>query len=482
MILRTLFSPAEPKYISAAATALGRRALVAAAACGITLRLGLLALIDYRLWTGDASSYDRIAIDLAEHGVYSLSTQSPYVPTVVRAPLLPLELASFYRVFGHHPIVAQLFQIILTTLACVALALAVAAIELRTASAGGRERAPRVRVAPWVLWLTSLSPFDAAYSGHLISEALCTTCIIGAMVSPILLRRRGWLASGIFLGAAALDRDVFLLLIPLLALLLVAAGVWRTEFSALRRDAAIVVLGASLVILPWTARNYAATGHVVLISKGLGLFNLWVGTWEKNGDWATDTLAAHIPEEAYRSPEEKALVKQMVDTDDYDARDKLLLPLVVDRYRQQPVRVLWTWTKRSYKPWIGTRFDLFVFRPDFLARGTPAWKVVKSGLFGLNAIVLLAGAIGMVIAVRRRSPLLWFAIPVVYCLFIYIPFHNVETRYTQPVYACILVFAAMAIVAMQEARRTFMLGPRGPSIVATIAGIAVATFRGGLLT
>ncbi|HXX69672.1 MAG TPA: hypothetical protein VEK07_20990, partial [Polyangiaceae bacterium] len=416
-------------------------------------------LIDYRFWLGDALTYDRIAINLAEHGVYSLSTEPPYVPTVVRAPLLPLELASFYRVLGHHPIIPQLFQIVLTTLACVALALAVAALELRAApadGADGRAHAPPVRVARWVLWMTLLSPFDAVYSGHLISEALCTTCIVGALVSPVLLQRFGWLASGIFLGAAALDRDVFLLLIPLLASLLVVIGVRRPEFSALKRDAAVVVLGASLVILPWTARNYAATGRVVLISKGLGLFNLWVGTWEKNGDWATDTLVAHIPDEAYRSPEEKALVKRMVATEDYDARDKLLLPLVVDRYRTEPARVLWTWTKRSYKPWIGTRFDLFVFRPAFLARGTAAWKVVKSGLFALNAVVLLAGAAGVVIALRRRSPLAWFAIPMVYCLFIYIPFHNVETRYTQPVYACVLVFVAVTIVAMEDARRARM--------------------------
>src|SRR5713226_4302220 len=49
----------------------------------------------------DGRVYAQIARNLVEQHVYSLETEPPYHPTLIRLPGYPLLLASIYSVFGH---------------------------------------------------------------------------------------------------------------------------------------------------------------------------------------------------------------------------------------------------------------------------------------------------------------------------------------------------------------------------------------------
>lgn len=421
---------------------LGPTLLVAAAAAGLAIRLVLLLIVDHGVQAGDAAGYDRMAWNLAVHGTYSADASAPYHPTYVRAPLLPLLLSLFYRAFGHRLFPYQIFQILVATLACLALALAVA-----------RLAAPRV--GRWVLWALVLCPYTAVYDGHILSESLATSFLSFAAAAPVLLQRAWprphgrWLVAGLCLGAAALSRDIYLALIPFVALLLLGAGLGKGKS---RRSAAfaLILCGSAAAILPWTGRNYADSGRVVLVSKGLFWYNLWIGTWEKNGDWELPTLLKHLPEESYRNEAERAAVARAVAEDRDDVKEKELRALTLARLRSEPVAVGLRWVKRMPRMWIGTRFDLFTFRPSALARGTLAWKALKAWLFALNTVVLILAGTGIAIAVARRERVLWLAVPILYNFLVYFAFHNVESRFSSPIYPFVLVFAVIGAGAAAE--------------------------------
>jgi len=80
---------------------------------------------------------------------------------------------------------------------------------------------------------------------------------------------------GVLTGLAALDRPNGLMLIPAFALAFLLGVSKRGE--ALWR-AAVLVLAAAIVVLPWTYRNYRLYHEFVLISSNEGA-NLWFGAY-----------------------------------------------------------------------------------------------------------------------------------------------------------------------------------------------------------
>jgi hypothetical protein len=211
-------------------------------------------------------------------------------------------------------------------------------------------------------------------------------------------------------------------------------------------NAGALLLGVVLAVGPWTARNFVSTGTLVPISKGVMGVNLWVGSWERNGAWV-GTSAPAFPPEAYRFGGRQLVEDTWRAPDTH--RDSVFMRLAKEHYTRQPASVLSAWAARYPRMWLGTRFDLFSFRPTWLARGAPLWYVVKGGLFVLNAAVLCAALAGVLIA-RRHPVVLWFVAAVLYNALIYVPFHNTETRYSQPVYPLLLVFAATTLVAVWD--------------------------------
>jgi hypothetical protein len=410
----------------------GWRAYLPAVVAGICLRLVLLAVVDYRIDGGDQVAYNHLGWNVAAHGSYSLDMDAPREPTAVRAPLLPLVIAASYRSFGGHQIPIQLFQILVTVLACCLLSRAVHKV------APDLERC--------VLWMTVLSPADAVYAGTYLAESLCTTFLIAGVCAPIVLRRGRYLLSGIALGAAALARDVYLMAVPFAALVCgIVALLRRRVIRPIALASATVLLGAMLVVSPWTARNLHTFHQLIPVTKGLFWYNFWIGTWERNGDWEAVTLTRFLPPESYRNDLERQRVVAAVAENDVYVREQAFRALALDRLRSEPLRVVGQWARRVPRMWVGTRFDLFTFRPATLARGQPLWVVVKAGLFGLNALLLTVALGGLVHAARFRKALLWFALPLAYDAAVYFPLHNVETRFTQPVYPFVLVFAAAGL-------------------------------------
>jgi 4-amino-4-deoxy-L-arabinose transferase-like glycosyltransferase len=417
---------------------IARRTLALAFAVGLLLRLVALGFVAHHLQDGDGASYDRMGLNLAQHGVVSVDLGPPLRPTMERAPMLPFVAAAIYRVAGHHYLPIQIFAALATTAACLLLALAMA----RIAPAAAR----------WALWLLVLSPFDIGFSGAMLAEPLCTSFLALAFAAPLLWPRRGWAICGAALGGAALSRDIYLGLVPFVALLVIVAQ--RRQWRRGLARAALVVVGALIVVAPWSARNWRASGQLVPVSKGLMWINVWIGTWERNGDWEAVTLAARLPPESYHDEAERAAIAEAVTMSDPVERDARFHALALHNLRARPLAIFARWCVRWPRMWIGTRFDLFSFRPSWMARGRPLWIAFKLAMLALDVAALLLALAGLVLAWRHTRALLWFALPLAYQQLAYFPFHNVETRFTQPVFPFVLLFAALALVRIQSWARS----------------------------
>jgi hypothetical protein len=178
-------------------------------------------------------------------------------------------------------------------------------------------------------------------------------------------------------------------------------------------------------------------------------FNLWVGSWERNGDWQTAT-EKQFPDYAFDDSEQRAQTDWYVAHPSDPGADEYFKSEAISRYRRHPGAALSSWLIRYHRLWLGTRSDLFRFTPSILAPGSIGWLGMKIGLFGFNAAVLILAALGAWLCFRKYRALLLLMIPVVFNALIYVPFHNTESRYSQPVYFIVLAYAALASVAIAD--------------------------------
>lgn len=419
---------------------LRREELWLAVVVAFAVRLGMLVLVAYRFDTGDSFWYDQLAKNLVAHGTFSLSLEPPIEPTYYRPPLFPFFVSVLYRGWAA-PLAVQLAQVVVSVATVVVFAKTVEHLV--------------TRVARPALWLAALVPANALYAGALLAETLTTFFLVAAVAVPVLWKHRAsWLVMGVMLGLAALTRDVYLALIPFFAVLLPVGFVhgWVDDAPFKRRlgSAVLVVVGAVLAIAPWSARNYGIAGEVIPVSKGILGQGLWIGTWETNDAWLVKGGFEHgPPPESFRTPGEKAEVEESLKLKDAP-RDRAMRKLAFDRYREEPFAVLGRWLYRAPQMWFGTRFEVFAFRPGFLAYRAPAWWVAKAGLFAINSAIVLLGWAGLLISVARRSWLAWLAIPIVYNALIFLPLHSTEPRYSQPVYLFLCAFAAFVVLYLKD--------------------------------
>src|SRR5678815_1440423 len=72
----------------------------------------------------DGRVYSQIARNILEQHVYSIESQAPYTPTLIRLPGYPLLVAGIYSVFGHgNNTAVRVAQAVLDTITCILIAL-----------------------------------------------------------------------------------------------------------------------------------------------------------------------------------------------------------------------------------------------------------------------------------------------------------------------------------------------------------------------
>jgi 4-amino-4-deoxy-L-arabinose transferase-like glycosyltransferase len=402
-----------------------RGVFICALYLGLLFRLSVFRIVDYRNSGHDEGEYELMARNILRCDTFSLSRELPCSPTVARPPLQPAFLASVFGVFGEKKWIARIAQILLSLATVVILA---AAVGKWNKGLGGV-----------LLWAGMLSPFEVAFAPRLMAEPLCEFLVVLAFALPWLIRSKWvWTMAGAVLGLLSLARDVYGLLPAFVLSFLI---MFRTRFrdSFGWRPGIMLALAYLLVIAPWTYRNYSVADAFIPISKGLMWENLWVGTWETfHNEWPGYPAQNPLPPYISRGEEEQ--VESAFHT---GRRDAVMKKFTLERLRSQPVKIVEKWLERAPLLWLGTRFP-FLFKPKWAAPDTEGYSGLKIGFLCVDITVLFLGLVGITEAARSSRELLWFAVPVVYTAAIYLPFH-VETRYSEPVFLFVVLFAAFAV-------------------------------------
>jgi len=207
----------------------------------------------------DAYNYERIALNIINHGVFSNELQRPYTPDVLRTPLYPTFLAVVYLFCDSSKTAVILFQIILGSLTVgLTYLFSLTLLQSRT-------------VAIFAALILALDPLTIMYANMLMTETLFTFFLVAGSVafakyfqSPRLI----WLfVSAAMFACAALTRPISqylpLALLPLISL----AAISKQKKSASLRGLLFVSVYFVLIFV-WIIRNNYVAGIWTL--SGIG--------------------------------------------------------------------------------------------------------------------------------------------------------------------------------------------------------------------
>jgi len=226
----------------------------------LVLRLLLFAYVRgvtnrdvFDFYSPDARGYDRMAINLLEHGILSESPTPPYEPALYRTPVYPACLALIYFLFGHNLTVAVIVQFLLG-----------ATMAVLTAHLGRTLFNETVGVVAGLIVAVDLLSMSLQLA--LMSETVFTFLLLVSVYWFVgYLRthdRRQLVGSALVYGLAVLCRPVAQWYA------LVAVGLLFLRFGPERKKAVraglLFVVVYLFTITPWVVRNYRVANFVGL--------------------------------------------------------------------------------------------------------------------------------------------------------------------------------------------------------------------------
>ncbi|MBN1504976.1 MAG: glycosyltransferase family 39 protein [Candidatus Eisenbacteria bacterium] len=355
------------------------RLLTCAFLLGLVLRVGFALTVDETLHWPDSRWY----FDTAEQ----ISSGKGIGNSITRAPLYPYFLSLLFLV-SHRLLFVRVCESLLA-------ALAVALVGV----AGRRLFSDRVGLV--AAFAAAVYPYFVYLPSAQVSDNLVTLLLLVSVLALVWGRERtSWrhaAVSGVFLGLCMLARPSLVTVVPALAAWPVFCR-GRGAGLALAGKSLLVVAVSVLTVLPWTARNYAVTGHFVFVATGGGR-QFWYG----NSAYA-DARTTENPE---FPPELKARLLAQADE---PSRERLLYQEGLRFVKENPGRAL-----RLYASKLANLFQLYpsVHTGGSIGDRPPvraAMAFVSAVLFGLSLI----GA-ALVFAAGGRATILPLMI-VSYCL------------------------------------------------------------------
>lgn len=199
-----------------------------------------------------------IARALVQGNGFSSAFHDTQQPTAWVAPVYPALLACIFQTFGVETTISAIAAILLNVI----FSSFTAAVLLRLGSEQFNQTAGMVAGWAWALappllfipWL----PWETCLSGLIMPFGILTTLRLNAHSTW-----QQWARCGAIWGFAGLLNPALLAPVPALA---IDAAVQSRRLKGL----AVMTLFCVLCILPWTARNYRAFGHIVPVRS-----NFW---------------------------------------------------------------------------------------------------------------------------------------------------------------------------------------------------------------
>ncbi|MGE5281002.1 MAG: glycosyltransferase family 39 protein [Chloroflexota bacterium] len=370
-------------------------ALVAIFVLGLGLRL------DYAIRApnhpvDDARAYARISRALFEGEGFTQGEGPGYrhlQPASNYSPGLPLLTAGIYEVRGADD--ERAARIVLALLGSLAVPFAFLLGRRLGGPTAGLIAAAPVAIYPAIL----------EYGGMLMTEPLGTALLAGALLAFLRAvdgrRPWPWVGTGLLLGALAMLRPEYAVLVPLLPAL--GAVCLRRAAGRLDRGSLLgpaLALGcACLVILPWTIRNLVVLDRLVPISTGGGQV-LYEGSYVPAGPnperFTPVFLAEHPwigrelgprPGPIYRGQAAALLAAREHPGENADTA---LRGMAIDAYWQalthEPLRLGGFLAGKVWLAWTGAARGVMRF---------PPWRAMQ-------LLLLLAAAVGLAVGLMRR--------------------------------------------------------------------------------
>jgi Dolichyl-phosphate-mannose-protein mannosyltransferase len=344
---------------------------------------------------------------------FYLAFQGGSLPTAEHPPLHSVVLAGLAKLGGTSPDLQRLTGTVFG-------AGTIAALGLLGRRLAG-ERAGLLAAG-----LAAVYPVLIAADGALMSESLFGLLVAVSLLAAYRLVESASVGRALVLGAlvalAALTRSEALLLLPLLLI-----PVLRRPGGV--RAALLAVLAFTVVLTPWTVRNWIVFVQPVIISTNSGSAIAGANCHET---YYGDQLGGWRPQCIRETPGNEAKHQDEVRDDGVRyARDHLgRLPLVL------AVRLARVWN---------------LYDPLQLPEGRSA-RAEKLGVLMFFALVPLAVA-GTLVLRRRRVPVWILLTPFVVVSFTALLTYG-NQRFREPAELSLVVLAAVAIDALLRGRRT----------------------------
>ena len=209
-----------------------------------------------RVLGADGEEFNNFAINLAEGRGYVWQDGRP---TAFRAPGFPMFLAGVYYLCGVKYPAAYLSFCLLGCLTC--------GLTYRLAQQTVGESGAWIAALLAALYLPSVYDATVFASENLFAPLLALTALLmfrhlrtGSLLAMV--------GAGLSLGWAILTRPFAILLLPIFGAILVYRR-WKAPSSLLLATCSLV-LSASVVVVPWTIRNYRVFHRVVLVATNGG--------------------------------------------------------------------------------------------------------------------------------------------------------------------------------------------------------------------
>ena len=395
---------------------------------------GLFLRID-SAWKGapenlpDSEAYQRIATGIAEYGTYE--QRGPDAPSETQpasnyAPGLPLLVGAVFELAGTDSV--RTARVILALLASLAIPLSFLLGRRLAGDGAGLVGAGLVAFYPTLI----------GDSGMLLTEPLAGTLLISAVLVLLMARDRSgvwlWTASGALFGLTAMVRPEYLGI--LLAVALVAWLIRRPgSLGRYSTGPVALILGALVVVAPWTARNLFDEGRLIPLSTGGGQ-TLFAGSFlpsdgdpqkvlpelfERNPGLLESPRVAAFESPSEVPPEiafEVLASKELPGVETDMALTRIGRSQYVDALMGQPLELAVFLGNKAHRIWWRGRASLTDHLPGKLLH----WTIAVLGLVGISLLVarrrfeailiasifLCATAVGVIlIASPRRALVLW---------------------------------------------------------------------------
>ena len=432
----------------------GQRVLVAIMVVSVLLRL-MSAIYQGNTVTDLPGIYDQISYDgLARRVIdgYGFSFGEGHwpatragEPTAHWSYLYTIYLAAVYKLIGYYPILARLIQAIITGV-----------LQTLFAWRIGR-RLFGATVGLIAAAINAVYIYFFYYAGGLLTESFYIVCILWTFDAAFRVVAAGyqaparrsswqWLELSLAIGLTVLLRQVFLLFLPFLFIWIWwnvrdkqsnHAGekrLWQYgSHQSATKGLVVVVLVLTLLIAPWTIRNYRAFGTFVLLNTNSGFAFFW-GNHPIYGTNFIPLLPSTGPNSYY-----ELIPKELLSLNEAKL-DKALLARGIQFVIDDPTRFFWLSLSRIR--------EFFKFWPS--SGSGLVSNVSRVGSFGVSLPFIIYGLWLSRTRVWNSKSTPESSATVLLLIFVsaYSAIHLLSwalIRYRLPVDAVLLIFAALGI-------------------------------------